>query len=175
MNDDAQFDQWLRQSLSQLQEGGCPGLDTLARFAHGELDRQQAQEVERHLGGCGHCDLTVERIRVFEQTLTKEMRPAWGWLLPAVAVAAVLSLAYPAYLGLQSHPAPVVMAPPPPATIQSAQVLDLRTTRSAAAPVLPAGSAHLLELQFLAHRARPSLHRDDHRSEDATAGRDHQL
>jgi hypothetical protein len=157
MNDNAQFDQWLRQSLSQMREGACPEMNTLARSARGELDRQQALEVERHIVGCGYCDLTVERIRAFEQTLQKEMRSSWGWLLPAVSVAVVLSMAYPAYLGLQPRPAPISIAPAPVAAMRSTQVLVLDATRGAAPPALPAESAPLLELQFLAP-IEPSHH-----------------
>jgi hypothetical protein len=150
MSDNAQFDQWLRQNLSQLQDGTCPGMDTLARFGRGELDRQQAQEVERHIAGCGYCDLTVDRIRAFEQALKKEMRPAWGWLVPAVSVAVVLSLAYPAYLGLQPRPAPIVIAPPAVAAMRSAQVLDLNATRGASSLPVRAGPSPVLALNFFA-------------------------
>ncbi|GEM_PF-5122853 len=148
MNDNSQFDQWLRQNLSQLREGACPDMNTQAQFVRGELAREVAREVERHIEGCGHCDLAVDRIRTFEQALQKEMHSRWGWLVPAVSVAALLSLAYPAYLGLQYRPAPGMMAPPPTLAIRSAQVLDLRTARGASPPP-STGVARLLELQFL--------------------------
>src|ERR1022692_3826039 len=144
MNDEAQFESWLGESLSQVRKGPCPDARTLASFLDGALRAEEKQQVENHVAACGYCDLILTRMGTFERALRRERRARWLWLVPALA--AVLVLAF-VLRPERAVPTPFPAAPPP--AIRFAQVLQLDATRGTAAQAKPSGTDPLALAFFI--------------------------
>ena len=134
MSDEAQFESWLGESLSQVRKGPCPDARTLANFLDGALAAEEKTRVENHVAACGYCDLILTRMGAFERALRRERRARWLWLVPALAATLVLAFV------LRSERAVLPPAASPPPAIQFAQVLQLDATRGTAAPARLSGT-----------------------------------
>jgi hypothetical protein len=145
VNDEAQFEAWLGQSLSGVPKGPCPDAALLSSFVAGELSGEQRKQMESHIAACGYCDLIVTRMRAFEQAIRRDRRTRWLWLVPAFSLGVVLALAL--------RPGPVMQLPTPaasvvPPAIQSAEVIQLDTKRGVATRAKPVGTGPVA-LSFL--------------------------
>lgn len=138
MNDDAQFEAWLGQSLSQVRKGPCPDASLLAGFVGHDLTAEQELQVEDHIATCGYCDLIVVKMESFQRALPRPNWTRWLWLPPALAAAGLV--------GWMLRPPQSMTALP---AIQFAQVLQLDAQRGAPTPPREIGTGPLALAFFI--------------------------
>jgi hypothetical protein len=143
MDDKRGSDEELRRAFRELNEdaGECPSAEVLEAYAQGRLPTGQRSTVEKHLSGCGICELVVQRLRTMEAPdwkatekklekglgIAGDTKPGWRRILwnPAPAYALALAMVIWAAIG-HRKPAPVPEAmPAPPVAMDVPAVLPL--------------------------------------------------
>ena len=100
VQDDRDRDAWLGPMLRQsplAADGACVDTETLAAWAEGALDAQQAAAVELHASNCSRC---MALLASMERTtpVPEEPKPTWAigpwlrWLVPLTAVATAVAI-----------------------------------------------------------------------------------
>ena len=134
MDDKGGFDEDLKRALRELNEtaGECPSADVLETFARGGLPTGERTAVQKHLAGCGMCELVVGRLQTLETSdwkatekrikrslgIAGDAMPAWRRILwnplPAYALAAAMAISLgvaPRVPGPKATPQAVIGVP----------------------------------------------------------------
>src|SRR5215813_5256152 len=153
VDEEAQFEAWLKSSFAAIPKTQCPDGERLSSYVQKRLVPDQEVAVREHISGCGDCNLLVRRLRTFERIVRRERLRPW-WMAAAASVAVCAALFYPAYRLFASRrmsaapPVKALASAVPP--VQWAQVLQLDAPRSAAAQPIPIAPGGVLTLSFFA-------------------------
>jgi hypothetical protein len=71
-----EFERALERGFAGMRarRGPCPGAETLAAFALGELPGAEVASMRAHVAVCGACDAMLLRLRKFEEAKTGDLR-----------------------------------------------------------------------------------------------------
>ncbi len=134
VQDDRDHDAWLGPMLRQsplAADGACVDTETLAAWAEGALDAQQAAAVELHASNCSRC---MALLASMERTtpVPEEPKPTWAigpwlrWLVPLTAAATAVAI----WVMVPNRPVtqvPVTQVQPAPAPRENAAPSETRS------------------------------------------------
>jgi hypothetical protein len=141
VDDKGGFDTNLQRAMRDLNEnaGECPSAEVLEAYARGGLPTGEKTAIQKHLTGCGICELVVERLRTLDVPdwkaternlreglgIASDAKPAWRRIIWNPAPAYALAMAMAIWLGVAHRtPAPTPLGiPAPQAAISAPTVL----------------------------------------------------